>query len=177
LRKDKTNVYAKPGANALRITRLPLDIVESGNSPLNIEISYILPKGKKRINKAATKPIQSKKQAEKRKASNVANDDTTLSKKARMYSPDQDIIIDGLSGPEDQARTGDGDPPADSGDERIYDANDDLAFYENLEQAILEQRDEDDDNVGAITNHNHGTDSEDDYDDSSDVAPGWRCKI
>lgn len=87
-----------------------------------------------------------------------------------MFSPDEDIIMDQVLNDRDHALEN-------SGDEIGYDANDDLAFYENLEQAILEQRDEDGDMGDTMGNHGSQPDSGDDYDDSSDVASGWRCKI
>ncbi|KAJ9113911.1 hypothetical protein QFC19_000105 [Naganishia cerealis] len=158
--------------------KMASDVVESGNSPLSIEISYILPKGKKKTSKTASKPTEKKKPSQKRKSSNVAAGDPSLSKKARMYSPDQDIIIDAVSETEDQGRNGEDGASDDSDNNRGYDANEDLAFYENLEQAILEQRDDGghSDDGRAENNHNH-IDAEDDYDNSSDVASGWRCKI
>jgi hypothetical protein len=61
----------------------------------------------------------------------------------------------------------------DSGNENGVGVDDDLAFYEDLEQAILEQRDsEDDDDQGMENGARRYS-----VDDSSDEEVGWTTRI
>lgn len=160
-------VYAKPGANALRLSRLPLDVVESGNSPVTVEITFIRTKARKMKKQAANGDTEAPK-SKKRKATETPTVDPALSKKARMYSPDQE-----MSPPVQDKSTNGGyisDDSAPDGDDEV---DDDLAFYENLEQVILEQRDDDEDEDGS-----HGGANQSDSEGySSDGVVGWQSRI
>jgi hypothetical protein len=162
-------VYAKPGANALRLSRLPLDVVESGNSPVTVEITSIRPKSRKTKKHAANGDTEAPK-SKKRQGTETPTVDPVLSKKARMYSPDQEMP------PPVQSKSTNGgyisdDSAPDGGDE----ADDDLAFYENLEQVILEQRDDDED---ENEDGSHGGANQSDSEGySSDGVVGWQSRI
>lgn len=160
-------MYAKPGANALRLSRLPLEVVESGNSPVNVEITFTRTKAKTKAKKQAAIGKEEVLKSRKRKGTETPVD-PALSKKARMYSPDQKAPK--LS---DNKGTNGGyvsDDSAQGGGDR---ADDDLTFYQNLEQVILEQRDDDDDEDvsrgDAIDSYSDGY--------SSDGIVGWQSKI
>lgn len=170
-RSDKMLVYARPGANALRLTRLPLEVVESGNSPVTVEITFVRVKGRTKAKKQAANGTDDAPKAKKRKGTETPLDDPGLSKKARMYSPDQEMphIIqnNGTNGGyiSDDSVQGGGN-----------DVDDDLAFYENLEQAILEQRDDDDDDDDDDDRRGNVNQSDSDG-ESSDGVVGWQSRI
>lgn len=158
-------MYAKPGVNSLRLTRLPQEVVESGNSPVTVEISFTLSKGRKKTKKQPAVDTEPKKRPKKRRAEEVPAEVAGLSKKARMFSPTL---------AETRSNLEDGEIPDsdDSGHGHGLGVEDDLAFYEDLEQAILEQR-ESDDQDEAVEN---GIKSYSVY-DSSDEEVGWRTRI
>lgn len=144
-----------------------MDVVESGNSPLTVEITFTRSKPRKAKKQAANGDAEAPK-AKKRKGTETPTVDPALGKKARMYSPDQEVpppvqnnSTNGGYISDDSARGG--------GDE----ADDDLAFYQNLEQVILEQRDDDDEEDGS----QGGADESDSEGYSSDGVVGWQSRI
>lgn len=148
----------------MRLTRLPQDDVESGNSPVTVEISFVLSKGRKKAKKQPAAETVRKSKTMKRKGDQAPAEDLGLSKKARMFSP---------SLPEPTNVDDEDDPGSDDSENgNGVGVDDDLAFYEDLEQAILEQREsEDEDEVMENGTRSYPVD------DSSEDEVGWTTRI